>query len=45
MIIDFENEDACSYCGEELETNEEMERGLCNSCFEDDLMGEEYGTD
>lgn len=36
-------EDTCSYCGFELETEEEIERGLCNSCHEMELMGEEYG--
>jgi len=37
-------EDACCYCGSELETEEETERGLCNSCYQDELMGEEYGN-
>jgi hypothetical protein len=34
---------SCSYCGFELETEIEKERGLCNECYENELLGNEYG--
>lgn len=35
--------DTCSYCGNDLENEEEKDRGLCDSCYQDEIMGDEYG--